>query len=304
MADDPLTIAHLLKQGEVFLKEQGIAAARWEAETLLGHLLGWSRARLYQNLQEEIGERSRSKFGELLTRRGRRVPLQYILGSQDFMGLAFHVDERVLIPRPETELLVERVLFLLQGRNSPRVADLGTGSGAIAISLAVFHPTVEVWAVDLSAAALDLARENARQHQVEDRICFQQGDWLAPLEKAGVIGQLDGIVSNPPYITTQQLNGLDPEVRDHEPRPALDGGSDGLQFYRALARDGKKFLKKDGFMALEIGYDQGEAVVQLLETVGRWKSVNLQQDYAGRDRIVWSARTGQESSGQEKDEYA
>ncbi len=288
MADDPLTAIQLLTAGTVQLQESGIAASRWEAETLLAHAAGWTRAKLYQNLSQPVTNEARQQFFKLVADRSQRMPLQYLLGSQEFMGLSFHVDERVLIPRPETELLVERVLFLLQGRKQPVVADVGTGSGAIAISLAVFHPTVKILATDLSSGALAVARANAAEHQVSERICFRQGDLLEPLKDAVGPGGFTGIVSNPPYIADQDMERLEAEVKDHEPRLALAGGSDGLDYYRRIIAEAGEYLSDGGFIALEIGYDQGDAIMDMFENTNGFFPAVLQQDYAGRDRIVWA----------------
>ena len=298
MDEQSVPAARLLKMGEEQLHAHGVSAPRWEAETILLHVLGWTRARLYQYLPNAVAPEECRQFFALVAKRSQRIPLQYLLGSQDFMGLSFQVDERVLIPRPETELLVERVLFLLQGRPNPCVADVGTGSGAIAVSLAVFHPAVEILAVDVSPDALHVAQANAAKHHVTERIRFLQGDMLEPLRDAVGLATLDGIVSNPPYIADHDLAELQPEVRDYEPRLALAGGADGLFFYRQLVQNAGAYLKEDGFIALEIGYDQGLAVTDMIHNTGEYAHIDLQQDYAGRDRIVWAvARKQKQRTG-------
>ncbi len=280
------TVASMIAYGESRLREIAADSARWEAETLLRHAAGWSRVQLYQNLQEFLPQDFTDIYEALLAQRIQRRPLQYIVGSQNFMGLSFHVDERVLIPRPETELLVERVLFFLHGRRNPTVLDLGTGSGAIAVSVAVFHPDAVVSAVDISEGALDVAHKNAVRHSVQNRIRFVREDMLGSLDTISSGIQFDGVVSNPPYIDDSAMKQLAPEIAEHEPQAALRGGADGLRFYRAIIPRAQKLLKTGGFLALEIGWDQGESVAALIQKTGGFRHIEICKDCAEHDRVV------------------
>ncbi len=271
----------------------GIEEARLDAELLLAHALRVRRSELA--LRDEISVAELRRFTQLVQRRRQREPLPYILGTQDFMGLTFRVTPDVLIPRPETERLVEAAIEVLRStqndgclRNTQyaiRIADIGTGSGAIAVSLAHFLPDVQVCATDVSEAALGVARENAERLGVRDRMAFAQGDCLEPLRHWGLQGKLRAIVSNPPYIPRDELDSLQPEVSRYEPRLALDGGADGLQFYRRLAAEAVAFLRPDGFIACEVGVHQSRAVCELFRRAGFAKQ-EVVKDYSGIERVV------------------
>jgi len=242
---------------------------------LLAHITGKNKLQLL--LEENIPEEQARVFFNALERRVSGEPLQYILGEWDFYGLTFKVDKRALIPRPETELLVEEVLAL----NPLRVLDICTGSGCIAVSLAVFLKDAEITAVDISADALALARENAEWHGVAHRVRFVQSDLAGGLLREPGQG-FDAIVSNPPYIPTGELHGLQTEVRDFEPHLALDGGVDGMDLYRKLLPQAKALLRPGGALFLEIG----PGGVGELATAAGFGAVRIKKDYSGLDRVV------------------
>lgn len=282
------TVLELLKKAVPYLADAGIDTARLDAELLLAHVLGMDRIGLYVNFDRPLETREVDAYRQALILRARRMPLAYITGTKEFMSLEFKVNRAVLVPRPETELLVETAVekleSLRESSESLRVVDVGTGSGVIAVTIAKKVPDAEVWAIDISTAALRVARENASRHSVSDRIHWLQGNLLEPLRRiSGFAAEL--IVANPPYVPSRDIGKDSPEVR-WEPRVALDGGTDGLDFYRRLARTSRPYLVPGGWICLEIGYDQGQAVAELFETAGGFAEVQVLPDLAGLDRIV------------------
>ncbi|MCD8224366.1 MAG: peptide chain release factor N(5)-glutamine methyltransferase [Clostridiales bacterium] len=285
-----MTLYQLLAEGTAALKRSGILetdAERDARELLLAafemDLARFLLERTRQMPEDEISFRKTEKYRQLIARRSERRPQQQILGCQEFMGLPFYVDENVLIPRQDTETLVELVLAE-QGRTAGKkkcLLDLCTGSGCIAISLAVKGQFPSVAATDISAAAIAVAERNAKTLVPAQKIRFYQGDLFAALPE----GCFDVIVSNPPYIPTAVIAGLEPEVRDFEPHQALDGSADGLAFYRRIAAEAGGYLADGGSLYLEIGYDQGAAVAELLRVAG-FANVRIHRDLAGHDRVV------------------
>lgn len=294
-----MTLYDLLNEGSSILRQAGDTDAENDAKLLLlnafdlnlVHFL-MDRLRPLSETDEAVQEQIQN-YHAMVAKRASRVPLQQILGSQEFMGLDFFVNEHVLIPRQDTETLVELVLEEQQGKQQeqqpeeqpgkPRkLLDLCTGSGCIAISLAVKGGFESVTATDLSEEALKVAERNARTHQVPIR--FFQGDLFSALPQSEV-KTFDIITSNPPYIPTAVIATLEPEVREHEPMMALDGTEDGLKFYRQIAKEAGSWLKPGGSIYLEIGYDQGEAVSGLLEDAG-FTNVRVVKDLPGKDRVV------------------
>jgi len=271
-----ITVRDALRDAERRLSSAGIDEARREAGWLLAHLLGTSAGAL--RLRAGEPHTAIAEYDELLRRRELREPLQYILGSEEFMGLTFQVTPAVLIPRFDTEVVVRAALSELHG--CVRIADIGTGSGVIAIALAHRLPQAEVIAVDISPEALAVAAGNAKAHGVADRVTFRQGDLLSPL--AGE--RLDAIVSNPPYIRADEIPDLMPEVRDWEPRLALSPGPDGLACYRELARQAGGYLQSGGQLAVEVGAGQAAAVQRMFAEAGFVTSVY--PDTAGIPRAV------------------
>ena len=278
------TRAHLALAGSHCLEAAGIPAdeARTEALLLLIYALRLSREELRLRPEREATAEDAARYAALLDRRATREPLAYITGTRAFYGLDFVVTPAVLIPRPETEFLVEAALRHIALLPAPRIADIGTGSGAIAISIAANAPAAHVWAADLSAEALAIAAENATRHGITDRITFVEGDLAAPLAS---FAPFDALVSNPPYIADADVETLMPEVRDWEPRMALGTHADDLHFYRRLAAEAPRLLAPDGLLAVEVGQGQAEAVADL------WRAVSLADvavinDYAGIGRVV------------------
>jgi len=270
----------LLRESAAYLEKCGVPDARAEADFLLAHILNTTRERLYLDRERILTPATVEQFRRLVLQRGTRVPLAYIVKTREFMGLNFYVDPNVLIPRPETELLVEKALALIQTKfpgQTVRILDLCTGSGAIAISLAAHCRSAVIVATDISEQALAVARYNARQNKVW--VDFRQGDLFEPVE-----GQkFDLIVTNPPYVSTDEYLRCSPEVK-HEPALALLGGEDGLDFYRIIAAESGEYLNPAGMIILEIGNLQGVKVAKLMAVHGY--KTEIFPDYAGWDRIV------------------
>lgn len=272
------------------LLEAGSQISRRDAETLLAHTLQRDRAWLLAHTGDTLGPAALAAFRGLVSRRSSHEPLQHLTGTQEFFGLALRVSRDVLIPRPETEHLVEAVLDW--AREQPgatlRVADIGTGSGAIALALAANLPRLHITAIDLSAAALALARSNAEQLALGQDIRFVEGDLLAPLEDQISANCLfDVIVSNPPYIAEADASTLSAEVREYEPTVALFAGEDGLALYRRLVPQALRALRSGGLLALEIGFGQRDALAELLRD---WRNVRFLDDYAGIPRVALATR--------------
>jgi release factor glutamine methyltransferase len=287
---DTQIIAQVLAQAEAELTAAGITGPRLDAEVLLAHSLDTTRAGLYARFHTALPLSQFEIFRQFLHRRLQREPLQYITGVQEFWSLEFAVDQRVLIPRPETELVVETVLHLFSAIRNPqsairsRILDVGTGSGCIAVALATELPDAAIWAADISSDALAVATLNARRHNVHQRIRFLQGDLFAPVAGQGHLFEL--IVSNPPYIARHDLLTLQPEIRNWEPRNALDGGEDGLNFYRRLLGEASHCLSANGWLVMEIGAGQDAAIMPLLRENEGFTGSFSTPDYAGRGRVV------------------
>lgn len=276
-----MSAARFLERGADELGRAGITEARLEAELLLRHALGCTRESLLTRLQEPVPAEATGHFFQLVERRRGHVPVQYIIGTQDFYGLSFHVTPAVLIPRPETEGVVEQTALAFENARAPRIADIGCGSGCIAVALAHILRDAELVAIDRSKAALAIARENALRHGVVARVEFLESDLL----EAVADSDLDAVVSNPPYIPDEELAGLEPEVTEHEPRDALSGGADGLDVIRRLLPQVHQALKPDGILVLEIGHGQSQAVETLLREAALEHERTV-PDLAGIPRIV------------------
>ena len=276
-----MTYLQMLEEGCGRLLEASIEEARQDATLLLLEVSGFSRADLFLEGQEQMPAEKEEDFRRLLARRVQHEPLQYLIGEQDFCGLPFSVRKGVLIPRPETELLEEAVFRSSEGK---KVLDLCTGSGCIAITVARLGKPALVAASDLSADALKLAQENAAKNNAE--VTFFCGDLFA-----SVCGRYDIIVSNPPYIRSDVIATLMPEVREYEPRLALDGSEDGLVFYRRIVNEAPDYLEQNGRLMFEIGHDQGKAVAELMRQRG-FEDIEVRKDYAGLDRMVFGVWSG------------
>lgn len=279
-----MTLAQLQAEAVQRLIAAGIDAseARTEARLLLSYASGLSREELYLQMHTVLLPAEAQLFGLLLLRRERREPLAYILGEREFYGLTFQVTPAVLVPRPETEFLVEAVMQRMQGHSSPRLVDVGTGSGIIAVALARHVPAASVFATDISPEAIAVALGNAQRHSVAEHIVFATGDLLAPITHDA---PFDAIVSNPPYIAPQEIETLKPEVRDFEPRIALGTHGDPLHFYRRLASEAPPLLSLGGLLAVEVGLGQAHDVARLWKQHGL-TDIGTVRDYAGIERVV------------------
>ena len=317
-----MSLSSLITSLEASLSRAGISSARTEAEMLAGHVLGLKRTDLHMRGDSEVAEAEEKRILELAARRQKRYPLQYITGECEFMSVEFAVKEGVFIPRPETEVLVESVLHRIaaSGRMPRAILEIGTGCGVIAISLALVLEAVlrgeapgagwagrtegardedrpaegrfDIVATDISPAAVRTARENARTHGLEKHMRFVVGDGINFLREGGpgvggpgAGGRFDVLVCNPPYVATREIDGLEPEVRDHEPRAALDGGRDGLEFIRRIVPSLPSILTGGALAAFEMAPDQGETVMLLLRRAGA-DEVEIVKDLSGRDRVI------------------
>jgi release factor glutamine methyltransferase len=281
-----MTLQEALRNGEVQLTAGPHPdRARRDAETLLLHHVGKNRAWLMAHGDEEFGGCTAIGYAALLERRYRGEPIQYITGEAEFYGLPFRVTPEVLIPRPETEHSVEKVIALSRELGRPRIVDVGTGSGAIAVTLAHELPSADVIGTDISPEALAIARENAVRNGVAEHVCFLEGDLLAPV--AGE--RFDIVVSNPPYVSSEDRQTLDVEVRDYEPHTALFAGADGLAIYRRLIPQAADVLVPGGHIVLEIGYDQRDAIHELLAASG-YTDIEFVPDLQGIARVAVGRR--------------
>ena len=288
----PWTTLDLIRWTTGYFKDHQIESARSEAEILLAHALKTRRIDLYLNHDQPLSKDERERFKSLIKRRVGGEPVAYVTGTREFWSLALAVNPSVLIPRPETECLVEAVLPFLDGHagSVKRVLEMGAGSGAISIALAHEHPEHHYVAMDRSAAAVQTARQNARTHQVDHRIDWFCGDWDAALLPEQ--GTFDLIVSNPPYVRSRDIDGLQPEIRHHEPRMALDGEGDGLGSIRQIIESGHRYLRNGGLLALEIGHDQKKDVLAIAGGVGRYRAPTIIRDYSGYDRVAVMVKKG------------
>jgi release factor glutamine methyltransferase len=281
-----VTVLEAIQKSAEFLGKKGVESSRLNAELLLAHLLKMPRMKLYLNFERALSAPETDGLRDLVKRRGTREPLQHITGSTSFCGCEIAVSRQALVPRPETEMLAElgwNFLATVNGQ-TPAALDFGTGTGCIAIALAVKCPGAQVTALDVSAEALALARQNAELNKA--RIEFLEGDGFAALTGKTVF---DLIVSNPPYIASAEIGTLEPEVRDFDPRGALDGGVDGLDFYRRLAKEAAVRLKPGGKIMVEFGDGQADAIKKIFEGE-KWVVEAVKEDYSHRARILVARR--------------
>jgi len=286
-----MTVLEAIQKSTAFLEHKGVESPRLQVELLLAATLRMPRLKLYLDFERVLAPEQIQTLRELVLQRGRHIPLQHLLGNTSFCGHDIIVNRDVLIPRPETEQLAERALEFLNawpGKSPLHALDFGTGSGCLALTLALALPRLEIDAVDISEAALSVARRNIQHHGVADRIELLHGDGFDALA-AGRRYAL--ILSNPPYIPTADIATLDPEVRDHDPHDALDGGADGLDFYRRLATDAAPWLAPGGRSMVELGHGQKEAVSQLFTQAG-WQIRGVHDDDNGIPRIFIACRPG------------
>lgn len=274
------TIARLIRWTTTYFQERGIESPRLDTEVLLAHVLQKDRIYLYVHFEEPLEAKELATFHELVRRRGMREPVAYLTGQREFMGLNFQVTPAVLIPRPDTEILVEAALTRLQKIEAPIIADIGTGSGAIALSVLAHRTEAKAVATDISTEALTVAKRNAESLKVAERVTFRQGDLCAPL--AGQI--FDAILVNPPYIAESERQSLQPEVRDYEPARALFAEHEGMAFYERLLDETGNFLQAQGFLAVEAGIGQARKIQSLVTNL--WQRVEILKDYTGKERVV------------------
>jgi len=286
MQTDTWTIGRLLTWTQEYLAEHNVDSPRLDAEVLLAEARDCQRIELYAAYHEEADERTRTAFRELVRRRAEGTPVAYLVGHREFYSMDFHVTPDVLIPRPETELVVLTMIERIRAGNfkQPRIADVGTGSGIIAVCMAKHVPDCSVAATDISPAALEVARTNAAAHGVEAQIDFLEGDLLEPSQ-----GEFDFIASNPPYVADDEMASLAREVRDHEPERALRGGNEGLDVFKRLIPDSTEKLVSGAWLILEIG-TRHDAVLQLIRANGNFEGPETIKDLSGLPRVIASRK--------------
>jgi release factor glutamine methyltransferase len=268
------SIGKIVTEATAALQTAEITEPRMEAVSLLMHTMHVDRAFVIAHPERQLNPDEARTFREFVARRASREPLQYIIGAQEFFNLEFEVTPDVLIPRPETELIVEAALDLLKSADAPMIADVGTGSGCIAISLLHEMPNALAMGIDISLRALAVARKNAERHGVNERFKLVRGDGLSAFPEKPIFS---AIVSNPPYIPAKEIESLQPEVREHEPLSALVAGEDGLSHIRILVRDAPRFLQAGGYLVFEIGFDQSDAVQALIDLTA-WDVIEIRSD--------------------------
>jgi release factor glutamine methyltransferase len=275
-----LTILQAIQLSTEYLEKKGIESPRTNAELLLADILNCKRLDLYLSFEKPLADEEINLYREHIKRRGNREPLQYIVKDVEFFGLKFHLNKNVLIPRPETEILVEKIIEENKILSGLKILDIGTGSGIIAVCLAKFLTQPVITAIDISEDALKTAGENAINNFVDDKICFKKSDITSDLMDE----QFDIVVSNPPYISGQDFETLEPELKVYEPKAALTDLKDGLSFYRTISEKSKLLLKENGKIYLEIGKDQASQVVDLLER--NFRNIKIYKDYSDIERII------------------
>ena len=288
---DIWTIFKSLFWAETYLNKFKTPNAKIDAEYLLAHILNCKRQELYLNSERELSNDEINIFKGFVQRRSKREPIQYIIGEEEFRGFIFKVTRDVLIPRPETELLVEEAVKIASGLQPPApeqltIIDLCTGSGCIAVSAAKEITESRLYATDISEKALAVARENAKKHCVENKITFLQGSFFEPLKDKGLEGKIDIMLSNPPYVSKKDMEKLQPEIKEYEPPIALYGGEDGLDSYGTIIPQALPYLKKGGYLILEIGYGQAEGVKELFAQHPAYSKIEIIKDLSGIERVV------------------
>ena len=274
-----MTIKEMLSKGMIMLKGNNIDSPKLKARLLLQYILKKPRQYLIVYDNEEVGKKEQWEYFVNIEKLAKGVPLQHITHQQEFMKMDFYVDENVLIPRPDTEILVEEVIKIAKKMQKPKILDLCTGSGAIAISIAKNVPEAEVYAIDISSKALEVAKKNAKE--LGAKVKFVKSNLFNKMEKM----KFDIIVSNPPYIKKSDINYLSQEVRK-EPELALDGGFDGLDFYRKITEQAIEYLKFGSYLCYEIGYDQKEDVMEIIKNQGNYSNTYSKNDLGGNDRVI------------------
>lgn len=279
-----MTVLEAIQKGTDFLARKEVESARLNAELLLAHLLKLERLRLYLQFERQLAPPEADQFRELLVRRGKREPLQHITGSTSFCGLQIAVTGAALVPRPETELLAEHSWKFLEKVENPTFLEIGAGTGCVSIAIAHHVPSARGVAIEISPEALALAKANIERHSIAERVEVRPGNMFE-----GIAQKFDAIVSNPPYIASSEIATLSPDVRDYDPRPALDGGADGLDFYRRFATEAAQLLESGGQLLLEFGDGQGPVLKKIFAAAG-WSSIELIRDLTRRERVLITSR--------------
>ncbi len=287
-SDQTWTVRRILEWTSGHLEQHGSDSPRLDAEILLAHARGCERIALYTHYDDVLSDAERATMRALVQRRAKHEPVAYLVGHREFFGLDFRVTPEVLIPRPDTETLVVELIERLKEHAKPRLLDVCTGSGCIGIAASVNVPAANAVATDVSAAALEIARGNAAEHGVADRFELREGDLLSVVKPDE---SFDAIASNPPYIPAHELETLQADVRLHEPRAALDGGLDGLDFVRRLIEGVPRHLVPRGSLLIEIDATQADAVTELLESAGCYEEVTILKDLAGLARVACARKT-------------
>lgn len=282
-ADQPWTVRRVLEWTTSHLKKHGSDTPRLDAEILLAHARGCQRIQLYTQFDEPLSDAVRAQMRDLVQRRARAEPVAYLVGQREFFSLRFKVTRDVLIPRPDTETLVMEVLDGIKGRESPKILDLCTGSGCVAVAVARNSKLVTVCATDISPAAIAIARENAQHHQVQDRVELIESDLFTAI---AADKKFDVIASNPPYIPSAEIDKLDAEVAQHEPRLALDGGPDGLTVLRKIIDDAPNYAAANALLLLEFTPEQADALAAIVIAHGAYSEVSIRKDLAQRPRVL------------------
>jgi release factor glutamine methyltransferase len=295
------TVTRLLDWTAQYLAQKGAEFPRLDAEVLLAHCLGWSRIDLYARYDQIPSEEIRKQYKVLIGRRLEGCPVAYLVGRKEFFGLTLEISPAVLIPRPESEYVVMECLRLAKNIPQPRVLDLGTGSGNLAVAVAQQHKGAQVTAIDISPEALAVATRNAEMHKVSDRIHFLTGDMFAPLSEPGALAtgeiRFDFILSNPPYIPHEEIKNLSRGVRDYEPHIALDGGPGGFAVFDRLLADAPKYLKADGSLIVEIGSPQEKPARERIAAQGVFELGETIRDGSGHPRVLCARRLRNDAPG-------
>jgi release factor glutamine methyltransferase len=278
-----ITVLEVIKLSTEYLQKKGVESPRVNAEILLAEILKCKRLDLYLAFDKPLAEKELSDYREAIRKRGLRIPLQYIVGSVEFYGLKILVNENVLIPRPETELLVEKIINEAEKSVNIKILDIGVGSGNISISILKNLPNANVVAIDISELSLKVAKQNAELNSLQDRIDFKLCDIMN--DSLNDLGKFDIIVSNPPYVSETDFDNLEPELKMFEPKIALTDNSNGISFYKKIIEVSDKILKKPGKLFFELGMGQSMQVKTLFEQKG-FSNINISKDYSGTDRII------------------
>ncbi len=281
------TIQKLLNWVTEYLTDKGVDSPRLSAELLLSHVMGLKRIELYTQFDKSVAGQQLDQLHALVKRAGHHEPVAYLVGKTEFYSLELNVSSDCMIPRPETELLVQRAIEFLRARTGVQyVCDLCTGSGCIAVAIAKNFPDVRIIATDICDDALSIAAGNVEKHQLTERIKLLCGDLFKPIIQQLDVEQFDLIVCNPPYVSSTEYEKLKKNVKDYEPKKALFAGDNGLDVYRRIIKEADRFLKSDAALMLEIGFSQGSAIKELLEQTGAFNEIRIEKDFYKNDRII------------------